>query len=145
MFEEYFWRWPLMGDAFQELRNLSMQMDRLMSGEPQQAQYPAVNTWMGKNDALLAIELPGVNPETLEVSLDGGSMRICGFRPAEEQSESVTYYRRERTAGQFSRTIRLPFPIDVQQVEAKYEKGILQVSLPRAEEEKQKIITVSTK
>ncbi len=145
MFEEYVWGWPLMRDAFQELRNLKMQMDRLMFGEPQYAQYPAINTWMGKNDALLAIEMPGVNPETLEVSLDGGNMRICGSRPGEEENEAVTYYRRERSEGQFSRTIRLPFPIDIQQVEAKYEKGILLVSLPRAEEEKRKTINVTPK
>ena len=123
-------------EAFPEVQLLRNRLHRLLTAVPYSAEFPAVNVWMGKEDALLTIELPGVDPEKLELSIEGGFLRICGSRPAETGSDIEGYYRQERSSGSFTRTLQLPFKIDVPKVEALYEKGILQVSLPRVEAEK---------
>jgi len=60
-------------------------------------------------------------------------------------NEGESYHRQERGSGSFTRTVRLPFRVEADKVSAKYERGILQITLPRAEEDKPKKIQIKSK
>jgi HSP20 family protein len=72
----------------------------------------------------------------------GDTLTLSGTRRPDELQEGERYHRRERTSGHFSRTFQLPFRIEDKQVEAVFEKGVLHISLPRAEADKPKKIAV---
>ncbi len=148
MVQPQIWRYGSMMDAFPEFRRLRREMDRLFSAAPplsalpSAAGFPAINVWVGQEDAVVTTELPGVDPEKLDISMVGDVLKIAGFRAGEAGPEVDSYYRQERSYGSFTRTLQLPFQAEASKVEAKYEKGILQIVLPRAEAEKPKKIIV---
>jgi HSP20 family protein len=76
--------------------------------------------------------LPGVSPEDVQVDLDRGVLTIAAKRHSAEASEGQTWYAREIHAGQFSRSLALPFPIEVEQAEANFSNGLLTLTLPKA-------------
>lgn len=100
--------------------------------------------WSDGDSAVVTAELPGIDPNTVDISLTGKSITIRAGREPEKMVDGESYHRRERWYGQFSRTIDLPYTIEVQKVEAKFNRGVLQLTLPRAEEEKPKKITIKT-
>jgi HSP20 family protein len=121
-------------------------MNRLMGGSPgwTAREYPAVNLWRGDDDVVLTAEIPGVEPEDLDISVQNHTVTLRGSRKAESLKEGESYHRQERGSGSFVRTVQLPFEADANNVEAKLEKGILRLTLPRAEADKPKKIAVKT-
>ena len=111
-------------------------------GTSASVEFPAVNIWVTGDDALLTAEIPGVNPDTIELSVVGQSLTIRGERQSEKLTDGEMYHRQERWQGRFSKTIELPFAIESGKVNAKFTKGVLSVILPRAEAEKPKKIAV---
>lgn len=109
---------------------------------PAAAGFPAVNVWADGDNAIATVELPGIDPPAVDISVMGKSVTLRAARRPEEASDGESYHRRERWYGQFSRTIDLPFTIAAGKVEAKFNKGVLQLTLPRAEEEKPKKIAI---
>ena len=85
--------------------------------------------------------MPGINPADLDLSVVGQSVVLRGRRNL-EAPEGVTWHRQERPAGEFLRTLELPFKVDPTHVEARFNQGLLTVTLPRAEEEKTRKIAV---
>lgn len=104
--------------------------------------YPAVNVWTQADGAVVTAELPGVEPECIEIAVQDDTLTVRGTRECEEVDENVTYHRRERRSGSFARTIQLPFRVQGDEVEATFVKGVLHISLPRAKEDRPKRITV---
>lgn len=129
---------------WRELDTLQRDMNRLFSsyGERTEADFPLVNLWAGENDAVLTAELPGINSEDIDISVHDNSLTLNGSRKAEELEEGETYHRQERNSGQFSRIVRLPFKVDESKVNANYKNGVLEITLPRAEEDKPRKIAV---
>jgi len=107
-------------------------------------EFPAVNIWVNEDHALATAEIPGVDPETIELSVMGKSLTLRGNRESEPLKDDETYHRQERWQGRFSRTIELPFTIENDKVTARFTGGILHVELPRAEAEKPKKIAVKS-
>ena len=105
-------------------------------------EYPSLNVWQGSNDVIVTAELPGINPDKLNISVVNDSLTLSGLRDPEVLKEGEVYHRQERNYGHFSRTINLPFSVDTGKVDATYKKGILTITLPRAEKEKPKKITI---
>ena len=105
--------------------------------------FPAMNVWT-KADAgqVITAEIPGMNVDDLDIKVVGETLTISGSRQAPVDDENVRYHRQERGYGSFTRTIQLPFPIEVDKVEANYEKGVLKIWLPRAESYKPRKIAV---
>lgn len=103
--------------------------------------FPALNISKDKERYYVRAELPGVRADELSITTEGNKLCLSGERkiPAEK---GVSYHRRERTAGTFSRTITLPGPFDPEHVEAKYAPGVLSITLPLAESMKARRITV---
>lgn len=103
--------------------------------------YPAFNVWSNDDGAVITSEIPGARMEDIELTVHGKTFTIKGGKKEEE--ESVRYVRHERPDGEFSRAIELPFQIDGGKVEAKLTNGILEIKLPRAENDKPRKIAVS--
>jgi HSP20 family protein len=132
-------------NMFEEMDRLDAEVARLFSaGRPARAAFPAVNVWSGEEGLAVAAEMPGVDPKDLEVSLDGDRLTVKGRRPAPEPKDGLVLRRRERGYGEFLRTFELPFAVDADKVEARYEKGVLRLTLPRREQDKPKRIAVKS-
>ena len=87
--------------------------------------------------------LPGVQPEDIDVSIEGGVLTIKADTKAEEEREDGGYVVRERRAGSFRRSLRLSDNVDTDKVEPRYENGVLTIALPVAESKKAKHLTVA--
>ena len=104
--------------------------------------YPAINIWTNDDGQLITAEMPGVHPEDINIDVNADALSISGERKPDEVAKDAAYHRRERGYGAFSRTIQLPFMVDPNKVEANFKNGVLMISLPRAEVDKPKKITV---
>lgn len=132
-------------DSLRELMNLQRDINRAFSGFDSflsVQEYPAINVWKSGLDVIVTAELPGINPENLNISVVNDSLTLSGSGEPEALKEGEVYHRQERNYGHFSRTINLPFEVDASKVDASYKKGILTITLPRAEQEKPKKITI---
>jgi len=103
---------------------------------------PAMNVYTSSEDALVTVEVPGVDIKDLDINVVGNNLTINGMREQEPESDAITYHRQERTMGSFSRAVELPFPVEAEKVEASLANGILKIFLPRAEADKPRQIQV---
>ncbi|HTR19773.1 MAG TPA: Hsp20/alpha crystallin family protein [Gemmatimonadales bacterium] len=100
------------------------------------AWVPPVDVMEEKDGLRIMAELPGVKPEDVKISLEGNVLTIHGSKQqlAEEHTERV--HRYERTYGAFERTFTLPATVDANAIKARYEHGVLTVTLPKEEKAK---------
>ena len=110
----------------------------------QAVEFPPVNIWGSADEAILTTEIPGMDPSSVEISVAGKTVTLRGSRAPEKQKGENVYHRQERWQGQFSKTIELPFNLEADRVEAKFSKGILKVTLPKAAADKPKTIKVKS-
>jgi len=89
-------------------------------------------------------ELPGIDPAKMDISIIGDSLALGGVHESEKADQEKSYHRQERNFGSFRRSIKLPFQVEADKVVASYEKGVLQLKLPRAEAEKPKKIVIKS-
>ena len=87
--------------------------------------------------------LPGVNPEDIDVTVEGGVLTIKAATEVEEEREDVGYVVRERRTGSFHRSLRLSDHVDTDKVEPRYENDVLTIVLPLAESKKAKRLTIA--
>lgn len=130
-------------NSWQELNRLQNEVNRLFSGalESRPAGYPRLRVWTNDDEAMIHAELPGMKSEDIEISVLGDSVTLSGERkPA--QASDVTFHRREREHGQFTRALQLPFRIEADKVNAEFRNGVLELRLPRASADKPKRISV---
>jgi HSP20 family protein len=106
--------------------------------------YPALNVWTNQDGLTVTAEVPGVPPEDIDINVVGDTLTLSGTRKPDELQEGARYHRQERGYGGFTRSIQLPFPVDVAKVEATFKNGVLSVALPRAEADKPRKIAVKT-
>ncbi len=104
---------------------------------------PAMDLFEDRDNFYVRAELPGMKKEDIELSLHNGSLSISGERKSEDEFKDAEVYRSERFVGRFQRTVTLPTPVASDKVKARYQDGILTVSLPKAEESKPKQIEVN--
>lgn len=135
--------------GFRDMERLRRDMDRLFESSFSAVQrqrgagFPAMNVWTNKDEGIIvSAELPGFKPEDIEISATGDTLTLSGKRLPDERDDSVQYHRRERTFGEFTRTIQLPYAVNADKVEATMQHGVLQISLPRTEVEKPRQIMV---
>lgn len=133
-------------DPWQELADLQKQMNRLFSSRwpVRREAFPPVNIRAGQEGLVLTAEVPGVNPDDLDVTIQRDLVSLKGRRPAETLEEGHAYTRRERFTEPFARTIQLPFEVDPQQAEAHYTNGVLTLRLSRPAEHKPARVTVKS-
>jgi HSP20 family protein len=106
--------------------------------------FPAMNVWSNEEGMIITAEVPGVSPEDIDISVVGDTLTLNGVRKADELGESARYHRQERGYGSFTRSLQLPFTVEVGKVEATFNNGVLKIQLPRAEEDKPRKIAVKS-
>lgn len=138
--------WPADWDDFDHLRrDMTRALDNMARGFLPNGglrMFPLVNVTQDGENFYVRAELPGVKAEDLDVSAMDRKLTIAGKRELPVEKEGVSYHRREREGGSFSRSVQLPADFDRDRVEAAYENGILTITLPLAEETKPRQITV---
>ena len=95
------------------------------------------------DDYVLEVALPGIDPDSVDVSILGNQVTISGDYAAAPEGRS--YLHRERTGGHFERTVTLPTELDSTKAHAHYEHGLLRLTVPKAETAKPRRITLSSK
>ena len=135
---------------WQDMDQLQREMNRLFNATStgrviNSPSYPAINIWTNEDGQLISAEMPGINPDDIDIDVTGDALSISGERKPDEVAKEARYHRRERNYGSFSRTIQLPFMVDTNKVEASFKNGVLLISLPRAEADKPKKITIKSK
>ena len=138
-----FSEFPRLGfDPFVELRRMQSEMNRLFSGfTPAARDFPPINIWLGEHGVVVTSELPGVTRDDVTISLQEDVLTLEGARQPKQQ-ESVNWQRRERAYGSFSRAIQLPFRVDPDKVQARFDNGILEIELQRLEADRPKKIEI---
>jgi HSP20 family protein len=118
-------------------------MTRVLGAPAPAAEYPALNVYANQDGVVITAELPGVDPEDLDISVHRETVTIRGKRD-DQAAEAGGYHRQERRQGNFLRTISLPFLVNTAKVKAEMTDGVLALSLQRAEEDKPKRVSVSS-
>jgi len=137
---------------FREVARLRREMDRLWEeffGPGRRALEPFTPMWAPAVDVAesadkvtIKAEVPGIDVKDLEISLVGDLLTIKGEKKAEKEEKGESYHLVERSYGSFSRSIRLPAPVDPDKIEATYKDGVLTVTCPKKEEVKPKAIEI---
>jgi HSP20 family protein len=145
MFTPSFWRMKKFSESVPEILRLQQEMNRLFSSAGQSASidYPSINVWQKDGAAVVTAELPGMSIENIDISVTDNVLTISGTKKAQELKEGENYLRQERIPGSFQRNVQLPFRVDSKEVDAKYEKGVLVVTLPRLKEDLPKKIKIN--
>ena len=138
-----------MPPVWRELNRIQRDMNRLLgSSYPSYTRmassYPPLNIWSNEEGLVITAEVPGISPDEIEISVVGETLTLSGERKAEELDEGTRYHRQERGSGKFSRTVQLPFPVDVDEVNALFVDGVLEIKLPRTEADKPRKIAVKS-
>lgn len=130
--------------ALGELVGLQNQFNRMFDDwdAGPSVSYPRVNVAASETEATVVAELPGLEPDKVEVAVTGDELTISGKREQEKLPEGANLFKQERAFGAFSRTIQLPFAADAQKVKASFRNGMLTVVLPRSESDKPHRISI---
>ncbi len=136
--------WPYSMDALDEMRQLQREVNRLFEQiEPVGTAYPPVNIWGRGDELIVTAELPGVQPEDMDITVEGDQLILRGERKEDEPTKEVVCHRAERGSGIFTRVVQLPYEVESDKVKARIKQGILSITLPRAEASKPKQITIA--
>jgi len=136
---------PRMGfDPFLELRRMQGEMNRLFSGYGMATarDFPPINIWLGDNSVVVTAELPGVTRDDVALNLQDDVLTLEGKREPTQQQANLNWQRRERSYGNFSRVVQLPFRIDPEKVRARFNNGVLEIELERLEADRPKKIEI---
>lgn len=146
---DYLSRW----DPFREVVTLREAMDRLFedsfiptrrrAGLREEAFRLPLDAYVTPEEIVILANMPGVKPEEVEITIEGDTLTIKGERPA--PLENVDYVLQERAFGKFQRTLTINIPVDANKAEAKFENGLLTLTIPKAEAARPKTIQVVSK
>jgi HSP20 family protein len=139
-----FWRANNGRSIWREMERMRRDLDRMSDGFMlrRAPTFPALNAWTNADGILVTAELPGVDPDTIDISIEDKALTLKGSRQPDNLDENVTTHRQERGYGEFNRTLTLPYNIEADNIEAKFKNGVLTIALPRKEDEKPKKIMV---
>jgi HSP20 family protein len=140
-------------DPFRDLRTLQEEVNRLFStnltrafddeGIGRGAWAPSVDIYENKDQIVLEAELPGMNQDDFDLSIENNVITLRGERRFEKTDETDNYHRVERSYGAFTRSFTLPQTVSPEGATAEYNNGVLRVTLPKREETKARRIQVS--
>jgi HSP20 family protein len=135
------------------LQRLNRMLDEAFAGWPfpqseggvlTSAWVPPCDISEDANSVTISMEVPGVRSEDVRLSLENNILTIRGEKKQETTDEGGKVHRFERSYGMFERTFSLPSTVDPEKIEARYEDGILNITIPKAERARPREIPVST-
>lgn len=139
-------------EPFRDMLNAQREFDRFFRGTVGNAGdeeastrtwAPPVDIYENGDNLVLKAELPGVNPDDVEIRVEDNTLYLKGERKFDKEVKEQNYHRVERSYGTFTRTFSLPNSIDSDKVSANYHDGVLTLSLPKREEAKPKTIKIN--
>lgn len=132
-------------DPMREFERMRKMMDKMFSRVPffgtTEFQFPLVNLYDSRDVLYVVAEIPGVPKENIEINYQDGALTITGKREFKKYGQSELL-RQEQPEGDFEKIIRIPMSIKSNEIKAKFEDGMLTVSLPKTEEAKPRQIAV---
>ncbi len=142
-------------DPFRELEHIQQQMNQLFDFSLSRpfgdatllgGQWaPAVDVYDSADNILIKADLPGLNKDDIDVTVESDQLILKGEKKKENEIEEDNYYKTERFTGSFFRTIPLPAEVEAEKVDAKFSDGVLTLNLPKREEAKPKRIKIDVK
>jgi HSP20 family protein len=131
-------------DPVRELDSLQSDMNRLFdsffsergANDRGRRWIPAMDLVETDNHLVLRADLPGLSEEDVNIEIKDGVLTVSGERKSEHEEKGEGFYRVERAFGSFSRSLTLPQGIDANAVSADFDRGVLEVKVPKPEERK---------
>lgn len=140
---------PLWHESFGEWSSVQRELNRWLDAARSTVDqvvghftWPPVNTYETPEEMIVTAEAPGMDVGDFDISLANQTLLIRSNRKPLAPPEGTTYARRERADGRFDRAIVLPGTLDTSQVEARYDRGILTVRIPKTEAARPRKIVV---
>ena len=135
-------------DPIAELRRMDDVVGRIWNGGAPQVRegrwdFP-MDVLQDGDDLIVRASLPGVKPEEIGVTLEDGLLTIDGEAKSETAAQKRDYLLRERRAGRFHRSLRLPNTVDAERAKPSYENGVLTITVPKQEAKKARRLEVRT-
>jgi len=140
-------------DPIREMLSWNRSMERMLNnlydegdlrfGEPMNLRMP-LDVIENDDEFVVKADVAGIDPENIEITYTDNNLSIKGeiINERDEEDEEGRYHLRERRYGTFSRTISMPGTVDVENIEAETENGVLKIHLPKKEEVKPKRIEI---
>jgi len=137
-------------DPFRDLVSIQGELNRLFGrtygagelGSSGSSWMPALDVREQKDRFVVTVELAGVEPDDVDISVEDSTLSIRGERRFYEETDEEEFHRVERRYGEFSRTLSLPQTADPNGIEASFDKGVLTLTVPKAEQAKPKKISI---
>jgi HSP20 family protein len=138
-------------EPLRELGTLQSEMNRLFntafdgpapSGGTMRRWMPAMDLLESGEHYVLRADLPGMSEEDVAIELEDSTLTISGERRSEHKAENGGFYRVERATGSFSRSLTLPKGVDAEAVTASFDRGVLEVRIPKPAERKPRRISI---
>ena len=143
-------RWRPMRDLTRIREDMNRLFDEFFSGWPEWGRgllegewTPSIDLAEKDDEIVVTAELPGVKQDDVDITITNDILTLKGEKKEEKESKEQNYHRLERCYGSFQRSIRLPTGVQGDEAKASYRDGVLQVTIPKAEEAKPKQIKIN--
>ncbi len=123
------------GRGFELLNTLMNEIEGAREGTGVASFVPSVNTRESEFAYHIEVDLPGIPKEDIEISTEDNVLTISGERKLKEEKKEEDYYKVESVYGKFSRSFTLPEKIDTSAIQAEYNDGVLEITIPKLKEE----------
>jgi|SRR6187402_18575 HSP20 family protein len=136
-------------EPFRELASFQNEMSRWMNGlldgpgRATQNWVPSLDVWETDSEVVYAFDLPGIPQDKISIETKEDTLTVSAERERREEAADEGFYRFERRYGTFARAVGLPQGVDQDQISASYDNGVLEVRVPKPEEEKPRRIALS--
>jgi HSP20 family protein len=138
-------------EPLRELGTLQTEMNRLFntvfdgpapSGATMRRWMPPMDLVESDDHFVLRADLPGMSEDDVNIELEDSTLTISGERKSEHETKNEGFYRVERATGAFSRSLTLPKGVDPESVTARFDRGVLEVRIPKPAERKPRRISI---
>ena len=137
-------------EPFRELASFQNEMSRWMNGlldgpgRATQNWVPSLDVWETDAEVVYAFDLPGIPQDKISIETKEDTLTVSAERERREEAADEGFYRFERRYGTFARAVGLPQGVDQDQISASYDNGVLEIRVPKPEEQKPRRIALST-
>ena len=136
-------------EPFRELASFQNEMSRWMNGlldgpgRVTQNWVPSLDVWETDSEVVYAFDLPGIPQDRISIEVKEDTLTVTAEREKTEESSEEGFYRYERRYGTFARAVGLPPGVDQDHISASYDNGVLEIRVPKPEEQKPRRIALS--
>ena len=141
-------------NPYREMISLRNSMDQMLdesfirvfgeTSRPSMGLTIPIDMYERNGDLVIRTDLPGINPEDIDISINDDTLTIKGEFKSDDQEERENVHFQELSYGKFRRAVQLPSRVDPDQAEALFDEGVLKLTLPKTEMSKPRQISVKT-